>query len=512
MIAARILLVEDERIVALHLKQQLLALGYDVVADAASGQQALGLIAETRPDLVLMDINIEGDIDGIETASRIPPEFDLPVIFLTAYSEETTLKRARGILPYGYLIKPYSDRELHATIQVALERQRVAAALRESEDRLALAVETFELGIVDHNAQTGAAIVSPTLEQIVGAEIGSLSGSIENWRAKLLPDDLRKEERETENDISTRQERRPHWVRVRHASGEVRELRGVRRFFYDAEGRCQRIIGIYMDVTEQMRAHAEVEARGARLMELQKELNHVSRLSAMGELAASLAHELNQPLTAVGNSVGAIRLLMAPETPLDEVTHARILRAAQQAEAQALRAGEIIRRLRSFIARGEAATETESVAQLIEDALALALPNPSVANIEIRRELSPAADHVMADGVQIQQILVNLIRNASEAMREQAGPRTLTFSAAVEDGMALIGVSDNGPGVAPDVAERLFSPFFSTKNDGMGVGLSICRRIIEGHGGRMWLATPSDAGAAFYFTLHLAKASLKTLN
>jgi signal transduction histidine kinase len=133
---ARIMLVEDERIVALHLQQQLATFGYDVVANVANGAQALQKIEEDHPDLVLMDIHIEGEIDGIDTAARIPPRYHIPVVYLTAYSEEATLERARATKPYGYLLKPFSERELHATIQMVLERSGTEKALRASEERL----------------------------------------------------------------------------------------------------------------------------------------------------------------------------------------------------------------------------------------------------------------------------------------------------------------------------------------------------------------------------------------
>jgi two-component system sensor kinase FixL len=501
----RILVVEDDALVALNLREQLAALGYLVVGHARSGDEALRLIGETTPDLVLMDVNIDGEIDGIETASRIPAGQDLPVIFLTGRSEEAILQRARGARPYGFLTKPYSERELHATIQMALERRQVAAALRESEDRLALAVDTYELGIVDLDPLTGTTVVSSTMERIVGVEAGSLSGPVQKWQPILLPTRLDQTLAEVAEDIEARLTRRPHQLFVQQPSGELRELRGVRRYFYDSDGECRRVMGLYMDVTDQVRDRAELDARGARLMELQGELNHVSRLGAMGALAAAIAHEINQPLTAVATSVGTIRLMLAPgRGPLDDVGRERLLQAAEHAETQAVRAGLIIRKLREFLARGEAETREETLEQLVEDALALALPNPSAVNIEVRRDLASAASHVMADGVQVQQILINLIRNAVEAMRDQTTPRILTFSAAAQDGMATITVADSGPGVPPDVAERLFTPFMSSKPDGMGVGLSICRRIAEAHGGKMWLEPSKGHGAVFHFTLPLA--------
>ena len=297
-----------------------------------------------------------------------------------------------------------------------------------------------------------------------------------------------------------------------HKDGQYRDLQGVVRYEYSPTGILERIVGVYMDVTEILHDRMEVATRGARLLELQSELAHTSRLSAMGEMAAALAHELNQPLTAVGNSVGAIEMILRnDEKPVDRVMRQRVLRAARHAESQAVRAGEIVRRLREFIARGEADTQVENLSLLVDDALALALPNPGAVGVEVRKSIARRASTVLADRIQIQQVMVNLIRNAVEAMRDQEGPRKLAIVAEVREGMSLVRVADNGCGVAEERVEKLFAPFMSTKSEGMGVGLSICRRIVEAHGGELWFESPEEGGAEFRFTLPIIASEAKNV-
>jgi two-component system sensor kinase FixL len=294
-------------------------------------------------------------------------------------------------------------------------------------------------------------------------------------------------------------------LKVRHRDGQYRDLQAVLRYDYDAAGRVSRIVGVYMDITEVVRDRMEVAARGARLLELQTELAHTSRLSAMGELAAGLAHELNQPLAAVGNSVGAIeQMLRDDDSPIEDTLRSRLRRASRHAETQIVRAGEIVRRLREFIARKEANTRVEDLTTLVDDALALALPHRAANAIEVDKSIGPAAASVLADRVQVQQVLVNLIRNAAEAMLGLKRPRRLRIVAEASDGMALVRVIDNGAGVAEDDLNALFSPFVSTKTEGMGVGLFVSRRIIEGHGGKLWFEPVEGGGAEFRFTLPLA--------
>ena len=391
------------------------------------------------------------------------------------------------------------------TISDITDLKLAEASLQESQERLKLAVDAYDLGIADADIVKRTVIADAGFERLLGVSPGGVDGDLAKLNGMVVSKNP-----DRDLDIAAQKPQQLDEVRMRRADGEIRDFHGVRRFFYSPEGAHVRTIGIYRDVTEERRAQAELALRGDHLSQLRSELAHVSRLSAMGEMAAALAHELNQPLTAIGNSVGALKIMLSDGgRALDDTARARIVRAANQAEGQAVRAGEIVRRLRDFIARGEADARIEQLDQLIVDAVALAAPNAKSEGTEVRLDFSPKARRVLADRIQVQQILVNLIRNANEAMRDSPAPHILTISTSAKRGMVEVSVRDNGPGVAPDFATRLFSPFLSSKNDGMGVGLSICRRIVEAHGGLMWLEEPGSGGADFRFTIPLAIKELQ---
>ena len=236
-----------------------------------------------------------------------------------------------------------------------------------------------------------------------------------------------------------------------------------------------------------------------RLQDLQSELAHVGRVSEMGTLASSLAHELNQPLTAVANYCESARDLLDQEP--DAETLEMIKEALDEAAQQAVRAGQIVRRLRDFMSTGETERRIESLQRLINEANALALVGSREYGIDVQLELDPAADTVLVDRIQIQQVLVNLIRNAIDAMMDTQ-VRSLTLRTA-SDGQGLVEVTieDTGSGISDAIAAQLFQPFVTSKENGMGIGLSICRTIIEAHGGRIWFDLAANGGTAFHFTV-----------
>src|SRR6201987_1457883 len=252
--------------------------------------------------------------------------------------------------------------------------------------------------------------------------------------------------------------------------------------------------GFVRDLTERQEAER-------RIQDLQAELLHASRLSVMGQMPSTRPHERTQPLTAVMNYLEAGRQLIATGMGGPE----RVSEMMEKAIAQAQRAGEVIRQLRGFVSKGETRRRIQNLNQLVEEALALALVGARQRGVRASLELDHALPPVLVDHVQIQQVVLNLVRNAIEAM-EQVERRELTVGtrAVPEQGIAEVIVADTGPGIAPELADRPFQPFVTTKATGMGLGLSICREIVEAHHGRLTTAPAFSGGTVFRVPLPIA--------
>ncbi|WP_372395692.1 PAS domain S-box protein [Azospirillum sp. HJ39] len=372
------------------------------------------------------------------------------------------------------------------------QARRTEAALREREARLLSILQTVPEAIIVIDETGLIESFSPAAERLFGYEAPEVVG---RNISMLMPSPYRDQHDGYLERYQRTGERRIIGI-GRVVSGQRRDgsvfpmelavgevlLSGQRRF-----------TGFVRDLTER-------QATERRLQELQAELLHVSRVSAMGQMASTLAHELNQPLTAVINyAKAAKRLMERPET----VTKA--MEMVDKASAQASRAGQIIRHLRSFIEKGQTHRSVEFLNKVVEEAGALALVGAKERGLHVRYDFDPADPRVLVDKVQVQQVILNLVRNAIEAMA-QGERRELTIHtgpAPDEPDFRRIAVSDTGPGVPDTVRNQLFQPFVTTKSSGMGLGLSICRSIIEAHGGRLWLETP-QTGATFLFTVPLA--------
>lgn len=287
-------------------------------------------------------------------------------------------------------------------------------------------------------------------------------------------------------------------IKVADANGALSPRRSFALWLEEHRGLPKPWRHVEIDAAERFVRQIERLVRQHRITTLQAEIIHVSRVSAMGALASTLAHELNQPLTALANfSRGVANLLSTRrEQGIDGA-----LEYLEQMGNAAVRAGQVVKRLRTMVGKSPVQRVRVQLDQVVEDAVSLALPDAHVRKIDVRVDIPADANRVVGDAVQIEQVLTNLIRNAAEAM-EAVEARRLAISAAPGDrGFVEVRVADSGPGLSDDAREKLFAPFSSSKVDGMGLGLSICRTIVERHGGRIWAEPGNGPGTAFRFTL-----------
>lgn len=268
----------------------------------------------------------------------------------------------------------------------------------------------------------------------------------------------------------------------------------------ESDGTISGVLSMVQDITKQKRAEEQARQQLA-------ELAHVSRVSTMGEMATGIAHELNQPLMAITGFADAAGQLLSAEKP--DQTEEVCLMLSKIGE-QAQRAGQIIRQMRSFVRKSETHHSTVDINQLVQEVVDLASADARLSKIRLSFNPADSIPEILADRIQIQQVVLNLLKNAFDALNEQDhAPRMVTIETSVSDDQYVeIAVKDNGTGLSVEDAERIFEMFYTSKSDGMGMGLAICRSIVEAHSGRLWAQPSAKSGATFRFTLPLEKTGV----
>jgi two-component system sensor kinase FixL len=403
------------------------------------------------------------------------------------------------ILEQARLVQRSTDREPMIVLSMTdiTARTRAEDALRAREAKISSILRTVPDAMISMDAQARIRAFSATAERLLGYRAEQAIG---RPALLLIPPRYRGDPDLRRTLLERGEAGRTQPFAVLHRDGTeipvelaVSEARlGEERIF----------IAFLRDMTERL-------AGQARLAELREELLHVSRVNAMGEMAAGLAHELNQPLAAAANFLGAADMLL-----LDgQADGQRVREMVRLAGKEALRAGEIIRRMRDFSSRGAIETRVERLSDVLGDAVDLVLTESERQRAGLRVEIDRAATLIRVDRVQVQQVIVNLLRNALEAVAGRPGvpPAILLRASPAPNGMVQIAISDNGPGFAPDVLQRRHQPFLSTKPGGMGIGLSICRRIVESHGGTLGIEGRTGGGAVLRFTVPGVSAGMDAI-
>jgi len=491
---ARILVVEDETIVAMDIRGTLQRLGYDVVAVVSSGDAAVEAAAEQRPDLVLMDIRLQGGMDGVEAAVRIREKSPVPIVFLTAHADEGTLERTKLAAPYGYVLKPFDDGELSRAVELALHRHREESeqlvqaedALWDSEERFRLlvdAVQDYAITIID---RTGRIVTwNSGAEKMTGyraQEVIGRSASI-----FYLDDQVSSEEalrRDLARQSETESLELEEW-RVRK-DGSRFLVQSVRCPIRDRNGHISGYATVSRDVTQR------------RMLEAQ--LLQSQKLESLGKLAGGIAHDFNNMLMVIVARTELLSRLNGGAQPQQ--------RYIEDIKTAAAKSAAMTQQLLAAARRQVLQPHVVDLNEMVRSTMRLLTPSIGE-DIDIRTELDPKLWPVFADPGKLHQVLMNLALNARDAM-PSGGALTIetrNFHATKaylrqhpelkEGDHVVLVVSDNGDGMPPEVQQRIYDPFFTTKEAGTGLGLAVVRGIIEQTGGCIWLYSESGQGTTF---------------
>jgi signal transduction histidine kinase/DNA-binding NarL/FixJ family response regulator len=445
-------------------------------------------------DLILADYSLPSfdGISALKLAIKGCP--DVPFIFVSGTLGEEVAIEALKIGATDYVLKtslsrlaPSVERALREGTQKA-ERKRAEEALRKSEAYLAEAQRLGHTGSFGWKPSTGEIFWSEETFRIFQYD-RSMKPTAELILQRVHPEDVPSAKETVE--CATRDGKDfEHEYRLVVPDGSVKHVHVVARAERDESGEIE-FVGAVMDVTERKR---DEEA----LRQAQADLAHVSRVTTMGELTASVAHEVNQPIAAaVTNARTCLRWLTRDQPDVEEARA-----AALRIVNDGTRAAEIISRIRVLFQKGSQQLELIEVNEVIQETIVLLLSEATQYSISVRTELTADLPEVMGDRVQLQQVVMNLITNSIDAMKSVDGTRELTIkSRRVEEEQLLVSVSDTGVGLPPGQADQIFNAFFTTKPHGIGMGLRICRSIVESHRGRLWAIDNPPRGASFHFAL-----------
>jgi PAS domain S-box-containing protein len=493
----RIMLVEDEAIVAMDVRQRLQVMGYEVVAHATSGEDAIRFALDTAPDLILMDIKIRGDLDGTEAAAQIRKSQNIPVIYLAAYTDESTLVKACLSEAFGYLIKPFEDRELHSSIEIALYKHKMEKKLQESEERYRKLVETSPDGIAITDLKGCLLAVNPknaemwgyeTPEEMVGLSLLDLVAS-EN-RSKVEENLNRVIEGNKTTPFAhplLRQDKALFWGELNACS------------LQDSNGQIASLIVITRDITERkqaeqtiLRLNSELEqrvaSRTADLAVSNKELE---------SFAYSVSHDLRAPLRTLN---GFSHLLLEEHAHTLSPQGQELLNRIQKSSVTMSKLIDALLDL-SRITRTEMTRKEVDLSQVTRDISLDLCDNEPARVVEF---IIPDSMPVKGDPNLIGIMLNNLICNAWK-FSSKVSPSRIELGSSIQNGQMIYFISDNGVGFDKAYENKLFGAFHRLHTafefEGTGIGLSIVQRIIHRHGGQVWAQGEIGKGATFYFTL-----------
>ncbi|MFA6216373.1 MAG: ATP-binding protein [Candidatus Omnitrophota bacterium] len=495
MVKAHILVVEDESVVAMDIKYRLENLGYDVSATLSSGESAIEKIPEFNPDLVLMDVVLKGQMDGIEAAERIKQLFDVPVIYLTAYGDDKTLERAKITEPYGYILKPFESRELYTTIEMALYKSKMQKDLKASEEKYRRLINTLPNIVFKGYADWSVDFFDDKIEKISGYAKDDFNSRRLKWSDIIVTDDLEPAKEIFAESLKTNKLYIREY-RIKTKDAVIVWLQESSQIVCNKHGEIEFIIGAFLNITERKKAE---EA----LKEAQQTIIYSEKMAAVGRLSSGIAHEVKNPL---GIILGGVEFLRNKLPASDEDA----LSAMDKIEKSVMRADDVIQGLLKFSRPSEVRIEAINIHELINDAVSLLKYKAQLNNIKIVTSFTQEPVSLEADKMQIEQMLFNLLVNACEAV-SAGGVINITShlqrfpDPVTGDLFCTITVMDNGEGISKENLSKILEPFFTTKRDkkGTGLGLYISKMIVDNHKGFLDIKSEQGKGTEVAVSLPL---------
>ena len=501
---ARVLIVEDESIVARDIAATLRGMQYHVVGIVATGEEAVLEAAEHHPDIALMDIMLSGAMDGIDAGGRIQSEWNVPVVFLTSHADEATLTRAKAIAPYGYLVKPFSDRELDVALETALYRASLEQKLREQQHWVQAVLDCIGDAVIAADVKGNVMFLNPVAEHLTGwkreaAAARPLSEVFhtieENSRRRVESSEARALRDDTEVTDETGS------LLLISTDGIERPIDSNVSPINDAKGNLLGIVVVFRDIT----SRRQIERRAV----------NKQKMEALGKLSSNIANDFNNIIGLIAGYAAAMQEYLLPNSRAGEDVK-RILAAV---EHSAVLSKRILGVARASDAERNLDIHPTTVGTAVENAVALLHDPFEKKGIRIRGTIPSPSPLVNADHSHLVDLLVDILLNSAEAM-PQGGKIAIDLKSyrllkpdpklnprAKPGPYVTIRIKDSGAGMSHETLDRIFEPFFTTKSAGthVGLGLSVLHSAIQNYGG--WIKVTSEPGQGTLFSVFLPKAT-----
>ncbi|MEA2746839.1 MAG: hypothetical protein QOI41_982 [Myxococcales bacterium] len=507
--SATLLVVEDDVTVAETIREVLVAAGYSVPEVVPSGMAALEAAKRIRPALVLMDVQLEGPLDGIETASQLRAATNVRVVYLTGSTDDATLQRAKQTAPLGYLKKPFNARELRIAVEIALHQAALEEALAAREQWFSTTLQSIGDAVLTTDADDRVTFLNRAAEAIINVRASESIGKKVDEVVQLV--DPRGASLPFVRSSGPRSvSALPRDARLVIASAAVPGAEPAPTAHVHIEGS---VAPITLDVGNALGSVMVFRDVGER-RQLERRLGMTERLAAIGTMAAGMQHEINNPLaTVVANVQFVLDALRdnAKGPSKDEIPE--LVCALEDASAGAERVRRTIEDLRHFSRGAEAIEMPIDVTSAIEDALRMTA-HAVRHHATVRREYGKTP-RVRAEEGQLARVFMNLLINAAQATGDGgAEQHTIVLTTRTDaTGRAVAEVTDDGPGIAPEMIDRIFDPFFTTplENSAMGLGLAVCQSIVTSLGGEIDVESALGKGTTFRISLPSAEAAAPSI-